>query len=142
MNSGSDNSSSPKLPTPRRSLLPSLSFGSQFAGRQSLRPTTPDKHTSSSIDTNSSPNSPLPHKIPSSLSLVAQSSIALQNITNRANCPSRPPLNRFKASTFCSITAKTTYNGMSQVPSNTGTPAFKKSSLYQFQVIQFILLLT
>ena len=138
LNSFSDNSTSPRLPTPRRSLLPSLSFGSQFGGgRQPLRPTTPDEqHTSSSIETNSSPHSPLPHKLPAGQPLAAFSTTALQNMTNRANCPMRPPLNRFKAQSFCTISGKTAYSGLSQTSSDMGTPVFKKSSLYQFQVCQ------
>ena len=130
----SNNSTSPRLPTPRRSLLPSLSFGSQFAGRQALRPSTPDEHTSSSIDTNSSPHSPLPHKIPATQPLAARSAAALQNITNRANCSIRPPFNRFKASSFCTLSGKTAYNSLTQTTTEMGTPILKKSSLYQFQV--------
>jgi hypothetical protein len=82
----SNNSISPRLPTPRRSLLPSLSFGSQFGGRQAQRPVSPDEHTSSSIDVNSSPHSPLPHKVPSSQHLAVHSGTALQNITYALFC--------------------------------------------------------
>ena len=130
----SNGSMSPRLPTPRRSLLPSLSFGSQFAGRQTLRPTTPDEHTSSSIDTNSSPHSPLPHKIPAGQPQATRSAIALQTITNRVNYPIRPPFNRFKASSFCTLSSKTLYNSLAQATTEMAPPVLKKSSLYQFRV--------
>ena len=129
----SNRRTSPRLPTPRRSLLPSLSFGSQFGGRRPLRPTTPDDHTTSSIDSNSSPHSPLPHKVPSQQPFAARSAAALQNITNRVNCPARPPLQRFKAQSFCTLSGNTAF-GATQTETEPGTPIFKKSSLYQFQV--------
>lgn len=46
----------------------------------------------------------------------------------------RPPLNRFKASSFCTLSGKTAFSGFSQTASGNSTPVFKKSSLYQFQV--------
>jgi hypothetical protein len=73
--------------------------------------------------------------MPAAQPLAGRSATALQNITNRANCPIRPPLTRFKASSFCTLPGKTTYNSLSQASSDLGTPIFKKSSLYQFQVL-------
>jgi hypothetical protein len=99
-----------------------------------MRPTTPDEHTASTIDTDSSPHSPLPHKIPAAQTIGARSNAALQNITNRANLPVRPPLNRFKASTFCTISGKPVYSGLAQTNTEKSTPVFKTSSSHQFQV--------